>query len=113
METSLKTGFAQIFSCCPKNLSCPNFGGAAAPLAPPARTPMQTLRAQLGTETPRIERLAYLRNLPSTAVDYFSDVFNLVKLFLVVLATNAVSGRSAFPLERPKRIFEQLCRKKD
>ena len=40
METSLKTGFAQVFSCFPKNLSCPNFGGAAAPLAPPARTPM-------------------------------------------------------------------------
>ena len=34
METSLKTGFAQIFSRCPKNLSCPKFGGAAAPLAP-------------------------------------------------------------------------------
>ena len=43
METSLKTGFAQIFSCCPKNLSCPNFGGAAAPLAPPARTPMKLI----------------------------------------------------------------------
>ena len=40
METSLKTGFAQIFSCCSKNLSRPKFGGAAAPLAPPARTPM-------------------------------------------------------------------------
>ena len=40
METSLKPGFAQIFSCCPKNLSCLKFGGAAAPLAPPARTPM-------------------------------------------------------------------------
>ena len=40
METSSKTGFAQIFSCCPKNLSCPNFGGAAVPLAPPARMPM-------------------------------------------------------------------------
>ena len=40
MEKSLKTGFAQIFSCWPKNLSCPNFGEAAAPLAPPARTPM-------------------------------------------------------------------------
>ena len=40
METSLKTDFAQIFSRCPKNLSCPKFGGAAAPLAPPARTPM-------------------------------------------------------------------------
>ena len=35
MQTSLKTGFAQIFSCCPNNLSCPKFGGAAAPLAPP------------------------------------------------------------------------------
>ena len=43
METSLKPGFAQIFSCCPKNLSCPKFGGAAAPLAPPARTPMVAL----------------------------------------------------------------------
>ena len=40
METSLKSGFAQIFPCCPKNLSYPKFGGAAAPLAPPARTPM-------------------------------------------------------------------------
>ena len=40
MKTSLKAGFAQIFSCCLKNLSCPKFGGAAAPLAPPARTPM-------------------------------------------------------------------------
>ena len=41
METSLKTGFAQNFSRCPKNLSCPKiWGGDAAPLAPPARTPM-------------------------------------------------------------------------
>ena len=40
METSLKPGFAQTFSRCPKNLSWPKLGGAAAPLAPPARTPM-------------------------------------------------------------------------
>ena len=41
METSLKPGFAQTFSCCPKNLSCPKLGGgAAALLALPARTPM-------------------------------------------------------------------------
>ena len=40
MQTSLKTGFAQIFSSCPKKLSCPKFGGAAAPLAPLASTPM-------------------------------------------------------------------------
>ena len=48
METSLKTDFAQIFSRCPKNLSCPKFGGAAAPLAPPARTPMH--REQFSVE---------------------------------------------------------------
>ena len=47
METSLKTGFAQVFSCCPKNLSCPKFGGAAAPLAPPARTPMAIVLHQI------------------------------------------------------------------
>ena len=35
MTTSSKAGFTQIFSCCPKNLSCPIFWGAAAPLAPP------------------------------------------------------------------------------
>ena len=35
METSLKSGFTQIFSCCPKNLSCPKFVGAAAPPRPP------------------------------------------------------------------------------
>ena len=43
METSLKPGFAQIFSCCPKNPSCPKLGGAAAPLPPPARTPMMII----------------------------------------------------------------------
>ena len=51
METSLKTGFAQIFSCCPKNLSCPKFGGAAAPLAPLARTPM-TVTPQMTFHVP-------------------------------------------------------------
>ena len=35
METSLKTGFAQIFSCCPKNLSCPKFMGGLQPPRPP------------------------------------------------------------------------------
>ena len=37
METSLKTGFAQIFSCCPKNLSCPKFWGAAPSPPRPVR----------------------------------------------------------------------------
>ena len=37
METSLKPGFVQIFSCCPKNLSCSKFlggGGLQAPSPP-------------------------------------------------------------------------------
>ena len=47
METSLKTGFTQIFSGSPKSWGAPNLWGgggggggaapAAAPLAPPAR----------------------------------------------------------------------------
>ena len=44
METSLKASFAQIFSCCPKILSCPKFGGAAAPLAPPPPRPVRLWR---------------------------------------------------------------------
>ena len=32
-ETYLKAGYAQIFSCCPKNLSCPKFG--LQPPSPP------------------------------------------------------------------------------
>ena len=44
VRTSLKTGFAQIFSCCPKTLSCPKFGGLQAPSSAPARTPMRQPR---------------------------------------------------------------------
>ena len=35
VQTSLKTGFAQIFSCRPKNLSCPKFGGGSSTPLPP------------------------------------------------------------------------------
>ena len=49
METSLKPGFAQIFSCCPK------FGGAAAPLVPPARTPMSPGTTKIFVAKARIE----------------------------------------------------------
>ena len=39
METSLETDFAQIFSRCPTNLSCPKFGAAADPLPPSPPSP--------------------------------------------------------------------------
>ena len=48
---SLKTGFAQIFSCCPKNLSCLKFGGAAAFLAP---RPIWTMATRTASPTPRV-----------------------------------------------------------
>ena len=55
VEMSLKTGFAQIFSCCPKNFGCPKFGGVAASLAPPVRTPMKKRQFQTAFEdTPAI-----------------------------------------------------------
>ena len=41
----------QIFSCCPKYLSCPKFGGAGAPLAPPARTPMELRKREHENKT--------------------------------------------------------------
>ena len=50
--------------------------------------------------------MAYLRNLFSVAVDYIPEVYILVKLLLVLPATNAVSERSAAALRRLRRIFE-------
>ena len=50
METSPKTSFAQIFSCCPKKSELLKIGGAAALLAPPARAPQ--LRHLLELEPP-------------------------------------------------------------
>ena len=51
MEMSLKTGFAQIFSCCPKNLSCPKFGGGGGCSPPSARTPMVGFNQLFGSCT--------------------------------------------------------------
>ena len=73
METSLKTGFAQIFSCCPKNLSCPKFGGAAAPLAPPARTPMPNIAEFFFSLARLIEGLE--RHLSSASYDSSEFLF--------------------------------------
>ena len=55
METSLKTGFAQILSCCPKNLSGPKFRGGAGPLLPP----------------PKLDPHAYVSIYKSNLVDIF------------------------------------------
>ena len=51
--------------------------------------------------------MAYLRKLPSVVVDNFSEDFNLVKLLVVVPATNTVSERSATDLRRLKRFLRR------
>ena len=55
MKTSLKTGFAQIFSCCP-----PKMGGCSPPCPPPpAHTP----------------RLTKLKRISSSSSDYVVPTF--------------------------------------
>ena len=73
METPLKTDFAQIFSHCPKNLSCPKFGGAAAPLAPPARTPMSIKKTKKMNAIP-------LTSCEATFLQRFRDIFAKITL---------------------------------
>ena len=41
MKTSLKTGFAKIFSCCPQKMGDSKIWGSP-PFAPLARTPLLT-----------------------------------------------------------------------
>ena len=62
METSLKTSFAQIFSCCPKVLSCQIFfWGGGAPTPPlPACTPMYSTNAYTGRLRPEVQPLTLL-----------------------------------------------------
>ena len=50
METSLKTDFAQISLAAQKFWVAQNFGGAAAPPAPPARTPMSITLSKIRKE---------------------------------------------------------------
>ena len=42
MKTSVKTDFAQIFSCCPKKMGGSKIWGSPPPSSPPARTPPLT-----------------------------------------------------------------------
>ena len=39
MKTSLKTGFAQIFSCCPQKMGAQKFGAGLQPPLPPIAPP--------------------------------------------------------------------------
>ena len=59
METSLKTVFAQIFSCCPKNLSCPDIGGGGQPPpSPPCPYVYDAVLWEGHSETPDKEILS-------------------------------------------------------
>ena len=61
---SLKTGFAQIFSCCPK------LGGAAAPLAPPRPVglwPVVLFQKRFNSLLPVHVQLKYFKMLPTAS----------------------------------------------
>ena len=91
METSLKTGFAQIFSCCPKNWVAQNLGGAAAPLAPPGPYPyvgysvstafcslanmLQSVK-EFNWQAKQDEHLEYSRVFHHIHVKYWSRMWN-------------------------------------
>ena len=63
MNTSLKTGFAQIFSCCPpQNGGLPKIWGeeAAAPLALVARTPPLTKLKMISSSSSNYVVLTFL-----------------------------------------------------
>ena len=95
METSLKTGFAQIFSCCPKNLSCPKFGGAAAPYAPYIYPGGFDEVEWDFNKSPRVLLIDFkqfmswvcclkvMRNILVKAQKYYSGQDSLIEIFLV------------------------------
>ena len=107
METSLKTGFAQIFSCCPKNLSCPKFGGACSPPRPPPHQPGPYAYAPYiypggfdevewdFNKSPRVLLIDFkqfmswvcclkvMRNILVKAQKYYSGQDSLIEIFLV------------------------------
>ena len=59
METSLKAGFAQIFSCCAKFGGGGGRGGAAAPLALPAPYAYDKFRAFCGMLNSHVLNVLY------------------------------------------------------
>ena len=88
METSLKPGFAQIFSCCQKNLSCPNFGGGLQPPSPPpplARMPMNN-------DQHRFENTWPLSSCITFDWQHFAEVLRLFKLTLLLNASPTFRG---------------------
>ena len=89
METSLKTGFAQIFSRCPKNLSCPNFGGGCSPLAPPARTPMNIVFIKQFYNSQKIRLIKFnsasVLHIPIEHADHVNKLF-VIPQVVVTLA---------------------------
>ena len=86
MQTSIKTGFAQIFSCCPKKLSYSKFGGAPVPLARPARTPM-FLSLNGKTRKTRISSLGRKNNILIKRKECITTFGELIKYWIWGLLT--------------------------
>ena len=68
---------------------------------------LESLAINIKETTPTLKDVvAYLKKLDKNSWDYFSEVFTLVKLILVVPATNALSERSCSALRRLKTYLQ-------
>ena len=54
---------------------------------------MNALHTAAGSETSLTDRVTYLKSLNSVEKQYYSEMIKVVKLILVLLATNAVSEK--------------------
>ena len=71
MVTSLKTDFAQIFSRCPKNLSCPKIWGGCSPPRPPGPYAYGWERGRVGSMTFWKQTSQDKTNLPQWRIQDF------------------------------------------
>ena len=81
-----------FFSCCPKNLSWPKFRGAAAPLAPPACTPMRSQILSKLLLTAALKNFGWNVSLDLTTILEARRILRVVSHFnLSVLANETLS----------------------
>ena len=67
---------------------------------------LESLAIDKEETTPTLKNVvAYLKELDKNSWEYFSEVFTLVKLILVVPATNALSERCMFCLKETQDLL--------
>ena len=93
METSLKTGFAQIFSCCPQKTELPKTWGGCSPPRPPgpyayaSKRLLESYRVTIGS----IHQSVFLRT-KCTLPNYAASCNKNSVLLIMKIAINDENG---------------------